>query len=141
MLQRSRGETTMADENPSCLSHVSVGVRDLAAARSFYDPVLSTIGLKVILDEPGFGTGYGKIWPEFWINLPFDGAAASPGNGVHIALLAPDAAAVDAFHAQALALGGRCDGPPGLRPQYLPNYYAAFVRDPDGNKIEAMVLT
>ena len=72
--------------------------------------------------------------PLFVIGRPFEGEAA-PGNGQMLALLAPSRAAVDALHALALRLGGRCDGPPGLRPHYHPDYYGAYLRDPDGNKL------
>jgi catechol 2,3-dioxygenase-like lactoylglutathione lyase family enzyme len=124
----------------SIISHVSVGVTDLVRAKVFYDAVLGALGYRAIMEEPGIGTAYGTSFPEFWINRPSDRQAATPGNGVHIAFLAPDHAAVDQFHRVALALGGRCDGPPGERPHYTPGYYAAFVRDPDGNKLEAMLI-
>jgi catechol 2,3-dioxygenase-like lactoylglutathione lyase family enzyme len=124
----------------SILSHVSVGVADVERARPFYDAVLGALGYGVLMAEPGIGVAYGTAFPEFWIQRPFDGRAASPGNGVHVAFLAPDRAAVDRFHAVALAHGGTCDGPPGERPHYTPGYYAAFVRDPDGNKLEAMLI-
>jgi catechol 2,3-dioxygenase-like lactoylglutathione lyase family enzyme len=124
----------------SILSHVSVGVSDLPRARAFYDAVMSALGYGVVMDHPEHGTAYGTAFPEFWIGRPHDGAAASAGNGTHIAFLAPDRAAVEAFHAAALAHGGSCDGPPGLRPEYTESYYAGFVRDPDGNKIEAMLI-
>jgi catechol 2,3-dioxygenase-like lactoylglutathione lyase family enzyme len=90
--------------------------------------------------EHGEATGYGRVFPEFWIQRPFDGGVATSGNGTHVAFLAPDRASVDAFHRAALAAGGRCDGPPSLRLEYHPQYYACFVRDPDGHKIEAMIL-
>jgi catechol 2,3-dioxygenase-like lactoylglutathione lyase family enzyme len=106
----------------SIISHVSVGVADLERSRRFYDPVMAALGYGVIMDEPGFGTAYGTGFPEFWINRPSDRAA------------------VDRFHATALAHGGRCEGPPGERPHYTEGYYAAFVRDPDGNKLEAMLI-
>jgi len=125
-------------ENPSIMSHVSVGTADLARAAAFYDPVLATLGARRVLDE-GFAIAYGKQFPEFWVGPPHDGGAPAPGNGVHFAFLAPSRAAVAAFHAAALAAGGSDDGAPGPRPHYGAEYYGAFVRDPDGNKIEAMV--
>ncbi|MFX8031943.1 VOC family protein, partial [Acinetobacter baumannii] len=82
-----------------------------------------------------FGTLDG---PKLFIVRPFDGGAPAPGNGPHAALLAPNRAAVDAFHAAALANGGSCEGTPGLRPHYHAHYYAAYVRDPDGNKLQAV---
>jgi len=124
----------------SIISHVSVGVTDMERARHFYDAVLDALGYGVVMDEPGHGRAYGTTFPEFWITCPGDGRPASPGNGVHVAFLAPDRAAVDRFHAAALAHGGHCDGPPGERPEYTAGYYAAFVRDPDGNKLEAMLI-
>ena len=86
------------------------------------------------------GAGYGREVPEFWVGAPHDGGKAVAGNGTHIGFSAASKEEVDAFHAKALELGGADDGKPGLRPEYLPNYYAAFVRDPDGNKIEAVAL-
>jgi catechol 2,3-dioxygenase-like lactoylglutathione lyase family enzyme len=119
------------------LSHVSVGVADVARARAFYDAALAPLGVKRLFDEP-YGCAWGHQFPAFWAQTPFDGQPPSAGNGAHVCFNAPDKAAVDAFHAAALKAGGRCDGPPGLRPDYTPNYYAAFVRDPDGNKVEAV---
>lgn len=92
------------------------------------------------MDHPEHGTAYGTSFPELWIGHPHDGGAPGVGNGTHITFLAPDRAAVDAFHAAALANGGTSDGEPGLRPDYNETYCAAFVRDPDGYKIEAMLL-
>jgi catechol 2,3-dioxygenase-like lactoylglutathione lyase family enzyme len=123
----------------SILSHVSIGVADLARSRAFYDVVMGALGYGVKAEE-SFGVAYGTAFPEFWIGAPEDGAPVAAGNGVHIAFLAPDRAAVDAFHRAALDHGGACAGAPGERPHYLPGYYAAFVRDPDGNKIEAMLI-
>ena len=125
-------------DNPSLMSHVSIGVADLARAAAFYDAALAPLGGKRILDE-GFAIAYGRQFPEFWIGPPHDGAAPSPGNGVHFAFLAGDRDQVKAFHAAALAAGGTDDGAPGPRPHYGAEYYGAFVRDLDGNKVEAMV--
>jgi catechol 2,3-dioxygenase-like lactoylglutathione lyase family enzyme len=122
----------------SILSHVSVGVTDIPRARKFYDNVLATLRIRMMVEFEG--AGYGREFPEFWIGPPHDGQAMSPGNGTHICFSAASKEEVDAFHAKALELGGSDEGQPGLRPEYLPNYYAAFVRDPDGNKIEAVCL-
>ena len=84
------------------------------------------------------GIGYGRAFPEFWIQRPHDGGAAQTANGVHVAFLAESNAQVHAFHQAALAQGARCDGPPGPRPHYGDAYYGCFVRDLDGHKIEAM---
>ncbi len=121
------------------IHHVSVGTSDLARARAFYDPVMRELGLRRTLDVDE-AVGYGAGITTFSLNLPADGAPASPGNGVHIAFAVEKRAAVDAFYRAALAHGGTGDGEPGLRPEYDANYYAAFVRDPDGNKIEALTF-
>jgi catechol 2,3-dioxygenase-like lactoylglutathione lyase family enzyme len=119
------------------ISHVSVGVRDIERARSFYNAVLKPLGLKPYFDGP-LGCAWGRDFPTFWAQRPIDGKTARPGNGVHVCFAAASKAAVDGFYRAALANGGKDDGPPGLRTEYTPNYYAAFARDPDGNKIEAL---
>ncbi|MGE0498949.1 MAG: VOC family protein [Ramlibacter sp.] len=129
----------MSELSPSVMSHVSVGTNDYPRAKAFYDAVLATLQIRCVMDFPG-GAGYGRAFPEFWVQTPHDGGRASVGNGVHVAFLANSMAEVQAFHAQALALGGTDDGAPGLRPEYGGDYYAAFVRDLDGHKIEAMLL-
>lgn len=122
------------------IHHVSVGSDDLERARRFYDPVLATVGLR-LLDADDTGLGYGAAEMVFSVQRPVDGKPASAGNGSHICLVARNRKAVDAFHRTALANGGRDDGPPGLRPKYDANYYGAFVRDPDSNKIEAVTYS
>ena|SRR5882724_674034 len=124
----------------SGLSHVSIGVNDLERAKAFYDPLMKIVGLSVRqADEES--VDYGNERLVFSLETPVDHRAATPGNGVHIAFAAPDRASVDAFYREALRVGGRDAGPPGLRPQYSPTYYGAFVFDPDGNKIEAVTGT
>lgn len=131
----------MADVDiPSIVSHVSIGVNDLAAALAFYDAVLPTIGATRKLEIPGVAVAYGKGFPEFWVQRPLDGERANPGNGVHFGFIAPNRDAVHAFHAAALAAGGKNDGEPGLRPMYGPDYYGCFVYDLDGHKIEAATI-
>ena len=120
------------------IDHVSIGVRDLAQAAAFYDAVLAALGLAKLRTKPTT-VGYGKAYPEFWINLRQDRSIAAD-TGLHICLRAPSTQAVDAFHAAALRAGGASDGAPGLRPEYNDRYYAAFVVDPDGNKIEAVTF-
>ena len=120
------------------IDHVSVAVRDLAAAADFYEAVLGALGYTK-LDGRAATVGFGKRYSEFWINHR-PALAAAPDSGVHIALRAPSAAAVEAFHATALAAGGTSDGAPGLRPQHGEGYYAAFVRDLDGHRIEAVTF-
>lgn len=123
----------------SILSHVSLGTNDYPRAKAFYDAVLGTLQIGCVMEFPGYA-GYGRKFPEFWIQLPHDQRQASVGNGVHVAFLAQSVEEVQAFHARALALGGQDEGAPGFRKEYSDNYYAAFVRDPDGNKIEAMLM-
>lgn len=127
------------------LSHISLAVRDLARSRAFYDAALAPLGLSVRLALP-FSLGYGAAELQdgddpggaFWIAERGDPAEdIGRARGFHVAFAAPDRAAVRAFHAAALAAGGRDNGAPGLRP-YHPTYYAAFVVDPDGWRLEAV---
>ena len=122
------------------IDHVSIAVCDLKAAARFYEPLLATLGMTKLRDWPDAAVGYGKKYPEFWINRRKDMAPVAADSGVHICLRAPSVPAVDAFHAAALAAGGTSDGAPGLRAHYNENYYAAFIRDPDGNRIEAVTF-
>jgi|KBSMisStaDraftv2_1062788.scaffolds.fasta_scaffold1824156_1 catechol 2,3-dioxygenase-like lactoylglutathione lyase family enzyme len=121
------------------LHHVSVGVRDVARAAGFYDPVLRALGYKRVADySPGaiaYGESKGK--PEFWIGLPHDQGIPSGGNGTHVGFTAKSKGAVNKFHEAALKAGGSNNGEPGPRPDYGPAYYGAFIYDLDGNKIEA----
>lgn len=125
-------------ENPNIMSHVSVGISDMARSLKFYDAVLATIGARRVLEDGGFAVAYGKQWPEFWVQIPSNGAPPSVGNGDHFSFAATSRAQVDAFHAAALATGGSDEGAPGPRVHYGPEYYGGFIRDPDGHKIEAM---
>lgn len=120
--------------------HLSIGVEDLERAAAFYDAVLGALG-HVRLWRTARAAGYGP--PGFTGEAPFaivhgGEAAKPPGRGSHIAFQAPSRDAVDRFHAAALAMGGVDEGPPGIREHYDPGYYAAFVRDPDGHRIEAV---
>jgi catechol 2,3-dioxygenase-like lactoylglutathione lyase family enzyme len=125
------------------IDHVSIGVSNADRAKRFYDPVLAALGMHPVMPIEvhgrlvGVGYGDNPQKPTFWIQLPVNQQPASSGNGVHICFSARDRAAVDAFYIAAIEQGGVEDGSPGLREEYHPNYYAAFVRDPDGNKIEA----
>ena len=119
------------------LHHVSLGTNNMEKALAFYDAVLGTLGLKRVMDFAPHAVAYGVDAPVFWIGGAHDGAKASVGNGVHLGFAASSKEAVAAFHEAALKHGGTDDGPPGPRPLYGPDYYGAFVRDPDGNKIEA----
>jgi catechol 2,3-dioxygenase-like lactoylglutathione lyase family enzyme len=121
------------------IDHVSVCVRDLDRAARFYQSVLGTIGYQKLREQP-HTIGFGKTYPEFWINHRPQMTPLERDSGSHVAVRAPSVQAVDEFHAAALAEGGECDGPPGPRPEYSPGYYAAFIRDPDGNRIEAVTF-
>ena len=122
------------------IDHVSIAVRDLAACGRFYDAVLATIGYGRLVTRAGT-IGYGKKYPDFWLNERGAMTAPDPDSGTHVCLRAPSAEAVQAFHAAAMQGGGTSDGAPGPRPEYTAGYYAAFVRDPEGNKIEAVTFT
>jgi catechol 2,3-dioxygenase-like lactoylglutathione lyase family enzyme len=130
---------TVQSEGLSMIDHISVGVSNLERAARFYVSALAALGLSRLVTRPAT-IGFGKNYPEFWINLRADMAAVEPGSGVHICLRAKSAGEVDAFHAAALQAGGRSDGAPGLRPHDRVRYYAAFVVDPDGNRIEAVTF-
>jgi catechol 2,3-dioxygenase-like lactoylglutathione lyase family enzyme len=122
------------------IDHLSFAVSDMSHARAFYDAVLAPLGYGRLMNFDFEGktfSGYGVPQkPAFWIYGGY--GAVRPGTGAHVAIVAPDRPAVDAFHREALARGARDEGAPGLRPEYHPNYYAAFVFDPDGHKIEAV---
>lgn len=125
------------------IDHVSVGVTNMARSKAFYDAALTPLGLAPVypfeISGQLVGVGYGEPEkPSFWVQLPMNGQSASMGNGMHIAFRAKTRAAVDSFYLAAMSQGGIEDGAPGLRTEYHPSYYAAFVRDPDGNKIEAV---
>jgi len=122
------------------IDHVSIAVRDLGNAEPFYAALLAPLGMRKLREWPNAAIGFGKTYPEFWINLRVSMAAVEEGSGVHICLRAKATGEVDAFHAAALIAGGRSDGAPGLRPHDRVRYYAAFVRDPDGNRIEAVTF-
>lgn len=120
-------------------SHVFLGVSDFDRAMAFYEPLMA------LLQAPRRFRDDARPWagwqsepgprPLFIVGRPFDELAASPGNGQMVAFLARERAQVDRAHALALAHGGRCEGPPALRPQYHAHYYGAYFRDPDGNKL------
>ena len=118
------------------LDHVSIGVSDLAAARRFYDAAFAPLGYSVRYEGDGYA-GYGATKPEFWLNTTAHPVPADALSGLHFSFLAGSRAAVDAFYAAGLATGGKDNGPPAPRPDYGPNYYAAFIIDLDGYRIEA----
>jgi catechol 2,3-dioxygenase-like lactoylglutathione lyase family enzyme len=121
------------------IDHISVGVSDLERSARFYEAALSPLGLSQLVTRPAT-IGFGKAYPEFWINLRARMPPVAPESGIHICLRAKSTADVDAFHTAALNAGGRSDGAPGLRPHDRVKYYAAFVVDPDGNRIEAVTF-
>ena len=119
-------------------SHIVVGADDIAAAKRFYDAVLGARGHGEGVDLGG-RVVYSSPAGNLLVTKPFDGGQASFGNGVTIGLVAPDVGAVDAFHARGVAAGGTDEGPPGPRPA-IPNSYAAYLRDPTGNKLVAWCM-
>ena len=121
------------------LNHVSVGVSNVASSVGFYDSVLATLSIERSHYIENIAAAYGENF-EFWVGCPFENSPSS-GNGTHIAFNAPNIDAVDRFYETALEFGGTCAGMPGLRLDYGENYYAAFVRDVDGNKIEAVFMS
>lgn len=129
----------MPDENPSIISHISLGTNDFERATAFYDRVLATLGCKRVLDFPG-AVAYGKQFPELWVQSPIDAEPAAPANGSHVGFTAASKEEVQAFYDAAIAAGARDDGSPGPRPDYGDDYYGCFVRDPDGHKIEAATV-
>lgn len=119
-------------------SHITLGTNDWQRARPFWIAVMQVLGHPVLFEREGgiaFGSWTGS---KTFVGPAFDGQPATVGNGTHIAYIVDARATVDAFHAAALANGGSDEGAPGLRPQYHENYYGAYVRDPDGNKLQAV---
>ena len=117
------------------LDHLALGVRDLAASRAFYEGALAPLGYGVVMEREG-SVAFGPMArPIFWLN------AREPSANVHVAFQAAERRDVDAFHAAALAAGAQDNGAPGVRQQYHPHYYGAFVLDPDGNNAEAVCHT
>jgi catechol 2,3-dioxygenase-like lactoylglutathione lyase family enzyme len=121
------------------IDHISVGVSDLERSARFYEQTLASLGLAKLVTRPGT-VGFGKSYPELWINWRAGMPPVAPESGCHICLRARSTGDVDAFHEAALKAGGSSDGAPGLRPHDRVKYYAAFIRDPDGNRIEAVTF-
>jgi catechol 2,3-dioxygenase-like lactoylglutathione lyase family enzyme len=123
------------------IDHVSIAVSDLSRATRFYETVLGTIGYELLVVR-GSTVGFGKQYPEFWLNARPEMEPLPANNGSHICLRVRSTDLVDAFHAAALSIGGTSNGAPGLRPhERLTGYYAAFIRDHDNNRIEAVTFT
>lgn len=121
------------------IDHTSIGVKDLESAGKFYEAVLSTIGLSKLVEKTGT-IGFGKKYAEFWLNHRPDLMRSNEDSGVHIAIRARSTESVNTFYSTAIKLGATCEGKPGFRPEYSDSYYAAFIRDLDGNKIEAVTF-
>ncbi len=118
------------------IDHVSIGVRDITRSKRFYDATLKPLGYACLSEAEG-SLGYGRGAVAFWIGAAEHPVPPDPKSGLHFCFTAPTRKGVDAFHAAALQAGGRDNGAPGLRADYGPDYYAAFVIDPDGYRLEA----
>jgi catechol 2,3-dioxygenase-like lactoylglutathione lyase family enzyme len=118
------------------INHVSIGVRDIAKAKMFYDACLKPLGYSC-LSAGDTSLGYGKDSVMLWVAASTSPPPADPQSGLHFCFTAPTRKSVDVFHKTAMAAGGRDNGRPGLRADYGENYYAAFVIDPDGYRVEA----
>jgi catechol 2,3-dioxygenase-like lactoylglutathione lyase family enzyme len=121
------------------IDHVSLAVSDLQRAVPFYERAFAPLGISKLVTRLAM-VGFGKTYPEVWINLRSGMQRLSPDNGAHICLRAKSTGEVDAFHAAALAAGATSESQPSLRPHDRVRYYAAFVVDPDGNRIEAVTF-
>jgi len=124
----------------SIFTHVMIGTNDIGKSRDFYDSVLGALGLKRLMEIEENATAWGADSPQFFVGKPRDGNKATPGNGHTIGLIARDRTSVRGFHENALAKGGLCAGPPGPR-EWAPSAYAAYIRDPDGNKLCAFTMS
>ncbi len=120
--------------------HISIGVKNLATAQKFYDAALAPLGYERLSNFDGT-IGYGADRAQFWVNEVERPVPADRGSGLHFCFVAPSQAAVDGFHAAGIANGGEDNGQPGIRPDYSQFYYAAFVIDPDGYRLEAYFQT
>jgi catechol 2,3-dioxygenase-like lactoylglutathione lyase family enzyme len=127
------------DKENSMFDHVSIGVRDISRARAFYDAALEPLGFRR-LSTGDDSLGYGDSAVCLWVGLSTALVPADPRSGLHFCFVAPNREAVARFHAAALAAGGRDNGAPGVRTDYDENYYAAFIVDPDGYRLEALRL-
>ena len=127
----------MSDDNPSILSHVSLGTNNFEQSCLFYDKALAPLGITRVETIPGEAVAYGKQYPEFWVVVPHNNARSEVGNGTHIGFIARSKEAVQAFYDTALSVGGIDNGAPGPRPAYGEPYYGCFIIDPEGHKIEA----
>jgi catechol 2,3-dioxygenase-like lactoylglutathione lyase family enzyme len=121
------------------IDHVSIGVSNLDTATTFYASILSVLGFQKLMESPGT-VGFGKKYPEFWLNFRQELAAPNADNGCHICFRAPSQEIVNKFYALSLELGARDIGAPGFRPEYHESYYACFIRDSDENHVEVVTF-
>lgn len=121
------------------IDHISLAVSDIDRAAALYEKMLAPLGLTKLVVRPGM-VGFGKTYPEIWLNLRAGMAKLPANNGAHICLRARTTAEIDAFHAAAVAAGGVSESGPSLRPHDRVKYYASFVNDADGNRIEAVTF-
>ena len=121
------------------IDHISIAVSDLKRATRFYEAVLGTLGMTKLRTWPA-AAGFGKAYPEFWLNHRPGMAPIADDSGVHICVRASGKDTVDAFYAAAMRAGATTDGAPGMRPEYNDKYYAAFIRDFDGNRVEVVTF-
>ena len=121
------------------IDHVSLQVRDLAASTAFYTHILEPLGYRRLIERPA-SVGFGTKYPELWLNARPDMTLLPPGSGAHVCLRARSADAVGEFHRRAVAVGAADDGSPGPRQASMVTYYAAFICDVDGNRIEVMTV-
>ncbi|WP_286262789.1 VOC family protein [Thalassotalea atypica] len=126
----------MDSNHQRSICHMSLGTNDLVRAKQFYQPLLATLDIELV-SQYEHALAFGKGYPEFWVQIPFDKAPASAGNGTHVGFVAKNKQQVKNFYQQAISLGGKCNGKPGSRPEYGEPYYGCFIIEPDGNKIEA----
>jgi len=124
------------DNHNRAICHASIGTNDLSNAKAFYQPLLSILDIELV-SEYSHALAFGKGYPEFWIQIPFNKQPMSVGNGTHFGFVAKSKKQVDDFYLKALSLGGICNGQPGPRPDYGEPYYGCFIIDPEGHKIEA----
>lgn len=121
------------------IDHISIGVSNLESSTRFYEVTLAPLGLAKLVTR-SVSVGFGKRYPEFWIHARPEMVKVPPSNGSHVCFRTASETEVDAFHQAALGAGGRSDGAPGLRPHERVRYYAAFICDPDGHRIEVVTF-
>ena len=126
----------MLNQQDKTICHLSIGSNDLPKAIKFYDPVLATLNIERVTNHEQ-AVAYGKGYPTFWLQIPFDQQSATVANGSHIGFMATSKEQVDNFYKVAIAAGAKCNGKPGGRAEYGEPYYGSFVIDPEGHKIEA----